>query len=527
MKRATLLCVLISAILLLSACGKQNDTTAPIPTEPAFSSVNINMDEIVFHKENISLIESEGGFGAVYGMSKDMEVTQYDGITYAFETSISLDERKNCMEATKTILDRIGTSQSIQINIYTALSYRYTFVNEAVVYTYVQDWQSVDYTCAVLYGLFGEYCNYGLIYGYANYLCNDLYGFPLDILDAGWGYHGNMDALDLTLHCFRSEFVDEETIQSVQRVANTFVNHYLGEKGAYAFQILLRNSGNSENVELFVQTLAQFYADNGIDHTPTNILYRLGGKSYDYIVKCPYAVMYIEEDWFDANKDLCPYTYDNFLHENYTDVRAFFTINIRQMEQYQELFALDTYNHDLDIFFTNYSGVKYSYYNGIAHVMGIYNTASFMHEYIHALTFGANIQEAWAGEGFARYYSYRYDYYGNAMSTVDYNSAPEITKYQYIHDFKRKIDRDIDMAQDYAELQHITAYVNGFDDPNDGDGYTAGASFIDYLISRLGEEKVIEIICKTHDFGEYTYEELVADWNAFLQENYSEYHKIR
>lgn len=518
---------LIIVSLLLASCGIQGDTGASMPTEPATSAPKFHIEEVTFQKQTVDLIESEGGFGAVYGMSREMDVACYEGITYAFEPSISLEEREKCIFATKAILDQIGTGQSIQINIYTTGSYAYTYVSEGEVYTHVQDWQGVDYTCAVLYGLFGEYCNYGMIYGYANYLRAEIYGASLDLLSDGWGYDGNPDALDLTVPCFRGEFVDETDIASCSRIANTFVNQYILGKGAYGFQILLRNSGNVENVDLFVQVLTQFYVDNGIDHVPTNILYRLGGKSYDYIVKCPYAVMYIEEDWFDANKDLCPYTYENFLHENYTDVRAFFTINIRQMEQYQELFALDTYNHDLDIFFTNYSGVKYSFYNGIAHVMGIYNTASFMHEYIHALTFGANIQEAWAGEGFARYYSFRYDYYGNAMSTVDYNSAPEITKYQYIHDFKRNIGRDIDMAQDYAQLQHITAYVNGYTNPNDGEGYTAGASFIDYLLCRFGEETVIEIICKTHDFGEYAYEELVADWNAFLQENYSDYHKIR
>lgn len=514
--RKSLLLIII-CILLLAGCERQRDA----------ASDGIDMDAMVFQRESVELIESENGIGAVFGMTKDMEVAQYEGITYGFEPGISLEEREKCILATKAILDRIGTGQSIRINIFATASYAHTFINEAVVYTHVQDWQSVDYTCAVLYGLFGEYCNYGMLYGYANFLRSEIYGTPMDVLTGAWGYDGNPDALDLTLPCFRNEFVDETNVASCGLIANTFVKKYIANKGEYGFLILLRNSGNVENVDLFVETLSQFYAEKGIDHRPTDVLYRLGGKSYDYIVKCPYAVIYVEKDWFDANKDLCPYTYDNFLHVNYSDVRQFFTVNIAQMKQYQDLFALDSYNNDLDIFFTNHSGVKYSYYNGLFHVAGIYNTASFMHEYIHALTFGSNIQEAWAGEGFARYYSYRYDYYGNAMSTVDYNNAPQETKYQYIHDFKHNIGRDIDMAQDYAQLQHITAYVNGYTSPNDGEGYAAGASFIDYLISRFGEETVIEIICKTHDFGEFTYEQLVADWNTFLQENYSGYQTIR
>ena len=61
------------------------------------------------------------------------------------------------------------------------------------------------------------------------------------------------------------------------------------------------------------------------------------------------------------------------------------------------------------------------------------------------------------------------------------------------------------------------------DDPNDGGGYAPGASFIGYLISRFGEEKVIDILLKSHDFGEYTYEEMVSDWNTYINETYGEY----
>lgn len=151
------------------------------------------------------------------------------------------------------------------------------------------------------------------------------------------------------------------------------------------------------------------------------------------------------------------------------------------------------------------------------------NTASLCYEYIHSLTNEHNIIEPRSGEGFARYFSYYYNYYRNAMSTVDYNT----TELKYILEHKNNLGRNIDMSTDYHELFHLMAYCNSFDDPNDGDGYVAGASFIDYLISRFGEEKVLDIICVTHDFGEYRYEELVTEWQTFLEENYSQYSKIK
>ena len=465
--------------------------------------------------------------GACYAATKDIEITQYQGTAYAFDPSISLDDRKQCIQATKAILDRILPAESIQINIYTTGSYNYTFVDAGTVHTHVQNWESLDYVSTILYSVFGEYCNYGMIYGYANYLLNAIYGTPLDFLSENWDYFGNPDALDVNLLCFRKEFMDADSIASIQKISNTFVKTYIEINGEAAFLALLKSSGDVDAVDAFVQALSAYYASNGINHTPASILYRLGGKSYDYIVKCPYAVMFIEEDWYDANKDLCPYTYDNFLHENYSDTKQFFEINIRQMEQYQELFRRDSYNHDLKVYFTNHSGVKYSHYNGYRHGIALFNTASFMHEYIHALTFDSYILEPWAVEGFARYFDKKYDYYGVAMCNVDYNNVPETAKFRWLYEYKEKLGRDIDIFTDGLDIDHITTYVYSYDDPNDGDGYTAGASFVGYLISRLGEEKVIEIICKTHDFGEYTYDQLVADWNTFIVENYSNYTKIK
>ena len=150
-----------------------------------------------------------------------------------------------------------------------------------------------------------------------------------------------------------------------------------------------------------------------------------------------------------------------------------------------------------------------------------------MHEYIHALTFKDIILESWAIEGSARYFSYFYDYYGNAMSSVDYNTLPEESKWRFIHEFKASLGRDIDVATDFEELQHLHTYAFNYNNPDAGGGYASGSSFIGYLISRFGQEEVIEILCVTHDFGAYTYDELVTDWLTYIQETYSGYSKVK
>ena len=513
--RKSLFCFCVLVMLLLVSCRSQGVLT---PT--------IDINELDFNQQRITLIESKNALGSSLGLTKDMEVVELDSTSYAFETNISLLDREECIQVTEELLDKIGLDYNIHINIFSTKTYDCNFVDEGSIFTYLQDWKSPDYVSTLLLGIFGEYCNYGLIYGYANYLCHNVFDTPIEIYSNVENYNGDLNALDLNLICFRPEFFSEFDIESIKQISNTFVTEFIQDKGIESFHKLLQNSGDTQNVVVFTNTMTEFYASKDINYIPSNILYRLGGRSYDYIVKCEYATMYIEKDWYDGNKDLCPYTYDGFLHQNYEDTRKFFSINIKQMEQYQSLFSLDTYNNDLSIYFTNHYD-KMSVYEISKHAISVMNTGSFMHEYIHALTANCIIPEKWAGEGFARYFGYRYDYYGNAMNNVDYNSVPETNRFLYIHEYKQNVGRDIDITKDFEELQHITTYVYGCDDPNDAGGYAPGASFIGYLISRFGEKEVIEIICETHDFGETTFDELVSDWLLFINENYSEYTKYK
>lgn len=423
---------------------------------------------------------------------------------------------------TNALLDRAGVGKNIQINIYTAATYNSTFTENGSVYTHVQNWRTPEYTTALLYGLLGDYSHYGALYGYANYLGCELFGTEVPLWDETPQFEGGRNFLDLNLLCFRTEFVSDDEITQAKTLANTFVREYIQSRGEAEFLQFLRKSGTIDGTAEFQQALSGFYTSRDIDYTPTGILYRPGGQGYDYIVKCPYAVMYVEKDWVDKNKDMCPYTYDNFLHKNYDDVKQYFTINIVEFGQFRELFGLYPYRDELNIYFTNHYGQS-SYYLSQIHSIVAQNTASLGHEYIHSLTNDHNIIEPWAREGFARYFSYYYNYYGNAMSTVDLNTVD----LKYVQEFKANLGRDIDMNTDFAEIYHLMAYCNSYDDPNDAKGYVAGASFIDYLISRLGEEKTLETICVTHDFGETSYEEFVSGWQAFLTKNYSQYSKIR
>lgn len=519
MRKGMIALMLVLAVFILAACAEELPPADTTPTAPAevfdISQVAFTKTKVLFHESGSS---REGLAG--FGLNKDLETATLEGVTYGFDPAIRMEERTACIETTQAILAALDTGKTVSINIYNPNTYDQTFSRNGAVFIPAQDWTTPEYITSVLLGLFGDYCNYGAVLGYANYLCQQLYGVPADLCGQDFAYTGTPNALDLNILCFRPEFVTKAEIESAHRLANTFVAQYIQKNGAVAFHRLLESSGDPAQVSVFCDALAAFYRSMGIEHTPSPILYRMGGRTYNYIVKCDYAIMYIEKTWTDLNKDLCPLTYDNFLHENYADVRHYFTTSATEMGQYQDLFGLTSYNNDLHIYFNNHTGT-YSHYIESIHSIVLHNTASLSHEYIHSLTANTNIRELWAHEGFAYWFDSYYNLYGNAMSTVDYNTVT----YPYVVEFREQLGRDFDMSVDFTELWHVTTYAHSIDDPNDSKGYAGGASFIGYLISRFGEEKVIEIICRTHDFGEYTYEELVADWQVFIQENYSGYTK--
>lgn len=270
--------------------------------------------------------------------------------------------------------------------------------------------------------------------------------------------------------------------------------------------------------------LREYYSNNGLDFSPSVVRYGYGGVSYDYIVESDLAAFYIKNDWVDENQDLNPLVTENFLHSNYADVKDFFEINLKQMSQYQTLFALDDYNNDLQILFSNIKNLsRYSFYRNDTHTIYLKNVDSLMHEYIHALTQPDGTMESWETEGFSRYFSYRYDRYGIAFLNQDYNNTPESAATQYVHEYLEVIDRPIDIAVDYLELENIAVYSRSFTNPNSS--YVAGSSFIQYLVNQYGEECVIQHIYGSGDALPKKYPELVQEWNRFIEETYQAYSK--
>lgn len=509
MKKRVVWLLLLCILLPASSC-KPSDSQQPCKYD--YSSTTVMYSE-----------QPDGTFAFI----KEMYHLKLNGVAYYFEQSITSEERDSCVETTQRVLEKIDRKTEINIYVYSSETYSDTYIKDGNIYICEQSWNSPQYISCILMGVFGEFCNYGLVYGYSNYLLSLLNNDKIGQTDFIWDEKTDTSLLDMNLLCFDSSFASQESIVNTQKIATAFVLHYIDEYGIGGFHDLLTSSGDIERSVEFREALALFYSLHGISYTPTSILYTCGGHSYDYIARGEYAFFYIGKNWRDAMDDLNPLTYDGFLHRNYREAKEFFEINTSQMGQYQSLFGFDSYNNDLCVYFTNNNqSTRNSYYQPQTHSIYLKNADSLMHEYIHSVTLDKVRRETnWNTEGVARYFSYRYDHYGIAMLNVDYNQDSDSKELLYVREYKENIGRDIDMAVDYREIENIAVFSRDLFDPNKT--YVSGSSFVGFLVAQLGEQETIDLIFSENGLNDASYRELAGAWKQYITTNYSNYSKYK
>ncbi len=494
--------------------------------ETAFSA------EPVYEADILRYSEPSGTFS----FRKDVEKTQTNYVVYYFESSVPEQERRACIAATDRALSCIGTAApEIEIVVLSPESYDGILISEKRLYTPVQAWDSVDYLAKVLLAGYGEWSNYGLAYGYADYLhrkagLSDAEAEPDGVKNHSFVPASAPEVYDLTLLCFDERFVSAQDVEAAKNNACLFVEEYLSSHSEEDFQELLSASGTAEGLERVNGVLEEFYEENGVDCTLTKFRYQYGGVTLDYAAACEYARFYIDRDWQDALWEDNPMVSENFLHENYGEVRQFFECNVRQMEQYRELFDLDRYNNETTVIFPDdTSSLRVSYFHRESRKIYLTSVVSLMHEYIHSLMDGHDDPEhLWTYEGFARNYDCLYNDYAYDCWNYSYNNFTEIHGSHetgvFLDAYIEHIGRPIDIKNDHRDFGDFLAYAYEWKDPDLN--YSSGASFVAYLVDCYGLQEVIGYIGADKKYNaewDKSYEELVQEWLEYLGKKYAWY----
>ena len=495
--------LVISLMVLLTSCTANPDiqeTTTPL--ERTYVSADITYFEPT----------------AQYAFRLNMDSTETELAKYFFESNIDDNEREACIGATEKVLSNQPIGSVIpEIYIFSQDRYDYKLISNHKLYSSPQEWKSAEYIADVLLVAYGETAHYGTAIGYANYLAKS---YNWNSYDGKFSNPSVSDTFDLNYLCFNEDFTSTNDVAIAKGIACDFVESYISQHGEQTLQQLLSECSKA------IDALAAYYTENGVSYTPSAVQYGYGGKKYDYLVYSDYGTFYIAEDWVDMCSEQNPLITDGFLHSDYSNTKVFFETNISQMKQYQDLFNLDTYNNDLAIVFSpQTSASQFSYYQGTIHRIYLYNIDSLMHEYIHSLTMPSNSMANWQVEGFARYFSYYFDFYGIPFLNQDYNNTPDTPTTKYVHEYLAAINRPIDMAKDYREIENVAVYYFSFTNPNAN--YLAGSSFVQYLVKQFGEEAVINSIYGSGDALPKTYAELVKEWHTYIESEYAGYSKYK
>ena len=493
-KRTIYFLLLTLAICLFTSCGKKYTYT----DEPI----------MVYEVNDTSTLK------------KDMDTVLSDGITFSFEKSIDKVERKRCIEKTSKILKKEALPDSLKICVFQTESYDGNYATDHTVYVNVQDWEGESYIATVLSAVYGEYCNYGLLWGYANYLANKNFKQELVTLPKDYSFDEEWEYYDLCYPAFLSGFSDEEDREIIIEMAGSFVSECISDKGVDGFREILVSSGNREDNSLFTDSLEEYYKTKGVDITISKLMFKSGGRTYEYVACNKYAQFFLSKGWEDMFAEDSDLFYDGFLFKYYKEMMKFFMVNTEQMAKYCELFEVS--GKDVSIIFTNNQGG--TWYNISKNTIYLRDLQSLMATYIISLI---NNEEAlykgWQVSGAASFFSYRYDYYGNVSGNEYYRST---SRYEAIEELKGKLNRELDCEKDYHEILAVMTYCESAFDPNES--RMSGACFVGYLVQEYGEKNVIDMLFCTNDFEGLTgksYQEVLDDWVDYLNLNYSEYTK--
>ena len=398
-----LICIFTLAALLLTGCGHSK------PNEIVYE----------YTTQSIKYVDKS------YSFKRNLDCLNTTHAQYYFDGAIDDSERRACVEATEQILREIELLE--EVPTICVLEKQEPYISGHTLYVDVQDWDTVDFTTMVLLAAAGHCSHYGLAYGYANMLC-DRFNWS-GVNEGKFILTDDIETYDLSYLCFDNSFTSETNSMIAQLAAVDFANAYIAEYSENELQQMLLDSDTTAGMNRVADALERYYEKNDLIVEISEVRYGFGGTTNDYIVASDFASFYVCKDWTDQSRGINPLICENFLHEAYCDVRDFFEINLNQMSQFQELFALDSYCNDLAVIFTNSTSYgNVSMYYLADHTIYLKSVVDLMHEYIHALTIPSAVcdLDTWSGEGFATYFSVWYDYYSRDFLNQDYNSISHL-----------------------------------------------------------------------------------------------------
>lgn len=501
MKKVLPILLLLSLLLALTACSKQESS----PQIPTLNYEASSRSYRIAEQYNPTLLTVS-------------DVMDYESpyAIYHFDAAMESAERDTCVYYTDLILSYLKMGQKPELLIID--DYEGAWAGNTLYYIGDGDFASADFGAKLITLFCGEYTNYGAAYGFAAYILGQEPGKLPALTES--------PARDLNWLCFREEFVPAEEI-SVNRIAAcAFAVDYITANGEQDYVQLLKQSADPETVAAFNTVLSNWYARQGLEYVPSEVLYGIGGEHHDYLVKHTYATMYMAKTWNNSSWWSTLIQDDRFLHESYEDIKYCFELTKLQMATLQEALGFDIAYEPITVEFLSQHGTSKAYPNYAK--LDIGDIGALCHEYTHYLT-----------TRMMRHNYYQYRWLDEDLTDYLAITSPnpyEFAKYDYAKDNGLPVQASI--TGDWNEI--YKSIIADMEDPLDmwrarWDLYAyyyedydingiAIMSFPAYVIDTLGYDTLYHYGYVTdQEPPELDLTQLRSDWVAYLQETYGQY----
>ncbi len=274
-----LVLALTAAILVVvSAVGCSDKSVTPDET-----SQSISIPEYQYTAEHYRI---EDLFAKTWLINGSLEVTCVDGVTYSFDSSVSLDKRTEFIKTQQRINDylaenKINTS-GFEVVVLNGVVSR-AVSSEKTVYIDYTLCDTTDHILLTLQTILGEYTNYGYMYALSRYIMNEINGTELE--------HSEVDdsvfeetpiLLNLVYPCFDEKYFAVEQIQGCISLSHKLLSE-------------MTNPFGGEDV--FMQKASEYAALNSIQFTPTYLTFAFGGTACPLKIKTKYLDISLDIDY--------------------------------------------------------------------------------------------------------------------------------------------------------------------------------------------------------------------------------------
>lgn len=491
-------------------------------------------------------------------MYTEYEYTKYNKVTYYFNRKEYSDsKRKEVISQIEKVADILPEDFSIYFGseLYKQGVYGKAFYDTSFEY-------NLENIVVLLQAIYGECSNYGLVYGYANYLLdemsletNDLY-----IDEEMIQFCNSLESqelsriLDLNMPLFEIVYAEEETINMSKTIACSMVEYIIAEWGVEKIDELLKQSYllDTKYDEAFC-----YYANKWLE-SEIGTSYRkvpnaqairfekncvAEKEDYPYIVHTVSVKAYVHKDmqvlWYESDTT----GWEAFDYGKIIQYFTFLENDIAIAKEYLSPWLdLETSKMEMKIFMPREETNTYiSQYDSRNDTAMIVLLSSGYHEYIHHLVSKYN-PERWMSEGIAVYMDiYQMEKKSSDISQTaqwvyhadEYEKIPvgvenkdefllAIEAYRNLSNAKDVNKYDLEAYYERAAYMECIGYEgwgNAGENVDIRMTYEKAGSLFNYLIQNYGEEAVFKI------YEEYsalekeinmTYAELLKSWEEDL-----------